>query len=134
MTKEEMITAVNSIKQPSKEKKIIFQIAKELGLNFKETSCSRCLRDYLNILKEELGIIGNAAEKSDFNTTDDNVEYRFIHSSGGVYWKGRRYTQDTPIPYIKHFLKYFPKGYYEVVEKKEETTIPQQEETINNNE
>lgn len=133
MTKEEMITAVNSIKQPVKEKKIIFQIAKELGLNFKETSCSRCLRDYLNILKEELGIIGNAAEKSDFNTTTENSEYRFIHK-GSVSWKGRTYDQYTPTPYIKHFLKYFPKGYYEVVEKKEETTIPQHEETINNNE
>lgn len=133
MTKEEMITAVNSIKQPVKEKKIIFQIAKELGLNFKETSCSRCLRDYLNILKEELGIIGNAAEKSDFNTTTENSEYRFIHK-GSVSWKGRTYDQYTPTPYIKHFLKYFPKGYYEVVEKKEEETIPQHEETINNNE
>lgn len=131
MTRQEMIDRVNIVKSPFKERTALYQIADELGIKYKKNNCPKCAKDLWNILREELGLIESAADESDFNSTTENVEYRFIHSSGGVYWKGRRYTQDTPTPYIKHFLKYFPKGYYEVIEKED---TPHTEETINNEE
>lgn len=131
--KEALTLKIKSVKNPVKEIETVYSVLDELGVKYKKSTCSRCRRDLYNIALEELGLIKDAAEKSDFNTTTENSEYRFIHK-GSVSWKGRTYDQYTPTPYIKHFLKYFPKGYYEVVEKKEETTIPQQEENINNEE
>lgn len=129
MTKEEMIEAVNSIKQPVKQKEVILQMGNELGLNLKPTSCGKCLRDYMNIIKETLGLIESAADESDFNNV--NSEYRYIRDTGTV-WKGVRYNQDTPVELVREFVKLFPVGFYEKIEKEEDT--PQQEVTINNEE
>lgn len=133
MTKEEMIEKVLAIKNVRKDKAIIYQIAKELGLKFKETNCNKCLGDYWAILKEELGIIGNASEASAF---DSDVE--FIYTRGkSVSWNGHSINQNTDPEIIKEFVKKFP-DYYKVVKKTQvevnEQTEPQQEETINNNE
>lgn len=67
MTKEKMIELVNSIKNVVTERGKIFRLGKELGLNFKPTKCHKCLTDYTLIIKEQLGIIDNAAEESKFN-------------------------------------------------------------------
>lgn len=129
MTKEEMITAVKSIKQPIKEKKLIFQLAKELGLTFKPTNCGKCLKDYVAILKETLGLIENAAEESGF----DEKEYEWVYlPKRPQFWNGNVINQDTDPEIIEEFVKRFPKGYFKKVEK--EQTEPQQEETINNEE
>ena len=134
MTKEEMIEKVLAIKNVRKEKAVIYQIAKELGLNFKPTNCNKCLGDYVAILKEELGIISSAAEESSFDAS--NYEYEYLGTKSQA-WNGHIINQDTDPEIIREFIKRFP-TYYRVIEKKvevkEETTIPQQEETINNNE
>lgn len=138
MTKENMIEVVKSIKQPVKDKKLIFQLAKELGLDFRPTNCGKCLRDYLNIIKEELGMINNAADNSDFNTVDEgNFEWIYTRKKAQT-WNGYLINQDTDPEIIKKFVKSFPNGYFIKVETKvqepvaeetkEETTIPQQEE------
>lgn len=126
MTTEEMIKTVNSIQYPKKESDLIFKVAKELGLDLKPTKCPRCLRDYLNILKEQLGLIENAALLSDF---DKEHEYRYIRRDG-VSWRGHSINQNTDPEIIAEFVKRFPTGYYEIVEK--EKTEPLHEENINN--
>lgn len=128
-----MIKAVNSIKQPVKEKKLIFQLAKELGLTFKPTNCGKCLKDYISILKEELGTIENAAEESGFDENEPEYVWKYIYkfpvNCGGVV-----YNQDTDPKYIEKFAKENPNKFYvkEYIHKEEE--LPQQEETINNEE
>lgn len=67
MTKEEMIKMVNSIKNVVTERAKIFRLGSELGLKLKPTKCSKCLTDYTLIIKEQLGLIDNAAEESKFN-------------------------------------------------------------------
>lgn len=126
MTKEEMITAVKSIKQPIKEKKLIFQLAKELGLKFKPTNCGKCLKDYVKIIKEELELIESAAEESGF---DEKTEWVYLLNRPQS-WHGHIIDQDTDPSVIEQFVKSHPVGYYEMKEK----TEPQQEENINNNE
>ena len=128
-----MIEAVNSIKQPVKEKKLIFQLAKELGLTLKPTNCGKCLKDYVAIIKEQLGTIENAAEESGFDEKEPEYVWKYIYkfpvNCGGIV-----YNQDTDPKYIESFAKANPNKFYvkEYIHKEEE--LPQQEETINNKE
>lgn len=134
MTKEEMIGLVGTIKNPIKQKKLIFQLANELGLKFKPTNCGKCLKDYVNILKEELGLINNASEESDFNeehTDIPNVEEgpknEWIYAvDRPVVWNGHLIDDNTPEDVKMAFIQRFPTGYFKKVEK--------QPETINNEE
>lgn len=133
MTKEEMKEKVLAIKNVRKDKAVIYQIAKELGLKFKPTNCNKCLGDYVAILKEELGIISSAAEESSFDAS--NYEYEYLGTKSQA-WNGHIINQDTDPEIIREFIKRFP-TYYRVIEKKvevNEQTEPQHEETINNEE
>lgn len=122
MTKQEMIEIISNIKNPSKEITDIYKVLDELGIKYEKTKCPRCRRDLFNICKEELGLIENAAEESDFNC---EYEWKYIRSNGTI-WKGVLFDQNTSPEMIEKFVKKFPKGYYKKVEK------PQQEEKINN--
>lgn len=106
-----MIKAVNSIKQPVKEKKLIFQLAKELGLTFKPTTCNKCLRDYIAILKEELGTIENASEESGFDEKEPEYVWKYIYKFP-VNCNGIVYNQDTDPKYIESFAKANPNKFY----------------------
>jgi len=124
-----MIEKIKGVKSPNNEIKTIYSVLDELGVKYKKTTCPKCRKDLYNIALEELGMIKSAAEKSDFNKVPDDAEYRFIRKTGTV-WKGKLYDQNTPVEMIREFVKHFPVGFYEKIEKKE----PQQEETINNKE
>ena len=92
MDREQLLQAANAIANPVKQKEEIYMLMDALGLSYKRTNCGRCLRDYLNIAKEELGAIDNAAEASEFNETDENANYTYNHHravrvNGKVYNK-----------------------------------------------
>lgn len=133
MTREELIDKIKSVKDVIKDKKTIYEVLDELGISYKKTSCRKCLNDYRNIALEELGSIESAAEESDFNEKEPEYVWKYIYkfpvNCGGIV-----YNQDTDPKYIEKFAKANPNKFYvkEYINKEEE--LPQQEETINNNE
>lgn len=65
--KKEALTAkVNSITNVHRQTELLYSIMDELGIKYKRTRCFKCHIDYLNIVKEELGLIDDASEKSIF--------------------------------------------------------------------
>ena len=67
MNREELKDKIKSVKDVSVDRQVIYEVLSELGIPFRKTNCRRCLTDLLNICKEELGLIDNAAEESAFN-------------------------------------------------------------------
>lgn len=118
-----MIEKVNLIKSPLREKETLYAIADELGIKYKKSNCPKCCKDLWNIIREQLGLIEDAAELSDFN---DNGEYKYIRKNG-VVWKGRVYNQNTDPKFIKEFVKHFPKGYYELIEQEDNNNTNNEE-------
>ena len=111
LSKDKLLAAANAITNPVKQQEEIYMLMDALGLTYKRTNCGRCLRDYLNIAKEELKIIKNAAEESEFNAETGEWEYIYIHPRT-VLWKGHKINQDTPKAVVDEFIKEHPKGYY----------------------
>ena len=111
MDKEKLLQAANAITNPLKQKEEIYMLMDALGLSYKRTNCGRCLKDYLNIVKEELKMIKNAAEESEFNAETDEWEYIYIHPRT-VLWKGHKINQSTPKAVVDEFIKEHPKGFY----------------------
>jgi len=111
-----MTKKVLAIKNPKMEKDVIYEIANELGLKLKKTECGKCLRDYVAILKEQLGLIENAADESDFNNTGEWVYLLKKKQS----WHGHIIDQYTDPDIIAQFVKDHPNGYYA---RKEQETI-----------
>lgn len=69
MTNEDrdaLIAKVRSIKNVHKQTELLYEIMDELGIKYKRTRCFKCHIDYLNIVKEELGLIDDASENSAF--------------------------------------------------------------------
>ena len=124
MTKEEMIEMIKIVKSPIREKQTLYKVADELGITYKKNNCPRCAKDLWNIIREELGLIKDAADESDFNNTGEWVYLLKKPQS----WHGHIIDQDTDPDIIAQFVKDHPKGYYKKIEK----TEPQHEEQINN--
>lgn len=120
MTREEMTERIKIVKSPIKEKQTLYKVADELGITYKKNNCPRCAKDLWNIIREELGLIEDAAEQSDFNSTGEWVYLLKKPQS----WHGYIIDQDTDPDIIAQFVKDHPNGYFKRVEK----------ETINNNE
>lgn len=113
---EELILNIQNVQDVSKEREVIYSAMDELGLKYKRTNCKRCLNDYLNMVKEELGLIPSAAEVSDFNGEDcKEYKYRYLKSRP-VSWMGHIMDQNTDTTVISEFLKRGPRGYY-IIEK-----------------
>lgn len=107
-----MIDRIKSVKDVLKEKKTIYEVLDELGVKYKKSNCRKCLKDLKNIALEELGLIDNAAEISDFNT---NGEWVYI-CKRPQSWHGYIIDQDTPTEVIEQFVKTHPVGYYKRIE------------------
>lgn len=116
MDKEKLLQAANAITNPLKQKEEIYMLMDALGLTYKRTNCGRCLRDYLNIVKEELGAIADASNESDFNAETYEWEYIYIHPRT-VLWHGYKMNKNTPVEVIEEFVKKFPVGYYRRIAK-----------------
>ena len=103
-----------AINNPAVEHDEIYTLMDELGIAYKKTRCIRCLHDYLNIILEELHLIANAAEESDFNSTKKYIYLR----NRQVSWlkDGKSYIigQNTPTNIIEEFIKTH-KGFYKEI-------------------
>lgn len=130
MTKEEMIEMVNSIKNVTREKKTIYALGKELGLKMKPTNCIKCLNDYKNMIKEELGLIGDASEQSDFNEQKESVEnvgeWVYVVDRPMV-WNGHLIDNNTQEDIKKAFIEHFPNGYFKKIEKQDNNNTNNEE-------
>lgn len=118
MDKEELIKKVESIKDLKKDYKILYEIMNELGISFRKTTCLKCRRDYLNIIKEELGMIESAAEESEFNTP----KYKYLRdrSFSWTMIDGKKViiNANTPQNIIEEFVKTH-KGFYKKTDNNE---------------
>lgn len=135
MDKQELIDEYLKITDVNKDIGIIYGLMDKLGLKYKKTTCKRCRNDYKNLIAEELGLLGSAAEASDFNIQDIEIdwsytyEYIFPHP---IWWHGHKICQETPREVIEEFVHYIPQGYYRKV-KVETPQDTNNEETINEN-
>lgn len=105
MEKELIIAKFRTIDDVKADKRILYEVMELLGLQFKKTRCVRCLRDYYNIVREELGLIEDAAEVSSFNG-----KYTYILNRP-VMWNGYRMDNSTDPAVISEFVKKH-RGYY----------------------
>lgn len=109
-SKEQLIEIIKGIDNPTPANiNTIYEGLRFLGIPFKKTTCGKCRRDYLNIIKEELGLIDNAADQSDFN---ENKCYRYLLKRSQVF-NGHLINGQTAIEIIREFVKKHPVGYYE---------------------
>lgn len=113
MEKEKLIEKVRSINDVSKQRDELYAVLDELGITYRRTNCKKCLRDLLNIAKEELRLIEDASAASDFN---GESEYVYLLDRAQS-WNGHIIDQNTPAEVVREFVKAFPKGYYRRVEK-----------------
>ena len=103
-----MIDCIKSVEDVSKDKKKIYDVLDALGITYKKSNCRKCLKDLKNIALEELGLIDNAADESDFNGTSEWVYVCNRPQS----WNGYIIDQDTDPKIIEQFVKSHPVGYY----------------------
>ena len=89
MDKTQLIAKLNAVTDVSKDRNIIYEVMSELGVTFKRTNCRKCLGDYLNICKEELGLLNSAADASDFN---GKWVYKMLRPTS---WNGHLIDKDT---------------------------------------
>lgn len=89
MNKTQLIEKIQSVTDVSKDRNIIYEVMSELGVTFKRTNCKRCLQDYYNICREELGLLNSAADASDFN---GKWIYKAIWPTS---WNGKIINRDT---------------------------------------
>lgn len=127
--REQLIEIIKGIDNPTPANiNTIYEGLRFLGIPFKKTTCGKCRRDYLNIIKEELGLIDNAADQSDFN---ENKCYRYLLERSQVF-NGHLINGQTAIEIIREFVKKHPVGYYEempceeVPSFEEKDSVPEQ--------
>lgn len=117
MEKEELLSRFRAISDPYRQKQELYDILDLLGISYKKTNCRRCILDYYNIVREELGLIEDASEFSSFN---GDKEYIYLLNRT-FKWKynGKIFTinQNTPKYIIEEFIKTH-KGYYSIRDTK----------------
>lgn len=100
MTREEITERINAIADPSEQRDELFAVLDELGIRYKkDTRCKKCLRDYLLVAKEAVGLVESAAEESDFNAQGPEADapkpvYVYTHHRP-VLIEGRRYDRHS---------------------------------------
>lgn len=102
-------------------KEDLYSLLEELGISFKKTRCKKCLWDYYNIIREELGIIPDASEESDFNQFY-GMEFIYLKSRP-VAWNGHIMDNNTDPAVIRAFLKTGASGYYRLNDKYDKNKI-----------
>jgi len=114
MDRNEILELYKTIKNPTKDKATIYKLLDALNIPYKKTSCSKCLNDLYNILGEELGLIGNAAEVSDFNAEKAVKTYKYIHGRA-VILNGKKYGDFSNQSDLEELYKKVGTGYVSVV-------------------
>lgn len=91
MDRELLIQKIQSVVSPTKDRNLIYEVLDALNIPYKKTNCGKCLTDLYNIAREELGLIGSAAEVSDFNASESGetryvyAHHRAVRVNGKVY-------------------------------------------------
>lgn len=88
---------------PEINSKELYEILDELGITYKKTNCKKCRRDLYNIALEEIGVIEDASEVSDFDK-----HYRYLPKRMLLWKRDGEYvklSQKTPVDVIEQFLK-----------------------------
>jgi hypothetical protein len=126
MTREEIKAAVES-GELAKNVTKLYKALGDLGLPFTKTNCKKCHRDYLNMIKEELGMIRSAADESDFNGKSDTTGGKWVYLLDRPQtWNRKVIGPDTDEDTIRAFVGKFPNGYY----RYEEQTIDNAEGAV----
>lgn len=107
---DSLSTMVDVNFDPVRNPKRLYELMDELGIKYKRTTCSKCLKDYYNICCEELGLIDDASDYSEFNEG-----YVYLKSRSFI-WNGHKINQKTPVDVIEEFIKEH-KGYYRKIER-----------------
>lgn len=89
---QQHIELFNQIKDVGKDRELLYKLMDELKIPYKRTNCKRCLNDYYNIVREEIGLIENAAEVSEFNESDEKATYTYNHHRA-VRVRGKVYNK-----------------------------------------
>lgn len=102
MDKDKLIERIQSVVDVSKDRNIIYSVMESLGISFSKTNCKRCLQDYYNICREELGLLNSAADASGFN---GEWKYKLLTSTS---WNGKIINRDTDQETISKFCLKHP--------------------------
>lgn len=105
---EELIEKLKCITDVSKDRRILYDVLDSIGITYKKTNCKQCLRDLYNIAMEELGMVSDASELSDFNGHGGWVYIQKKPAS----WKGHLIDSTTPIDVVEEFVKVHPDGWF----------------------
>ena len=118
MTKEEIRERLQSKSDITRQE--LYDIMDALGLEYRRTSCKKCLADYRAMVMEEVGLIESAADNSAW---DGEAEYEYLMDRD-YSWQGHRLNQDTPKWVVRRFMASHPNAsrYYRLAENKEKTT------------
>ena len=103
MNEEELIRRAEAITNVNLQREELYSLLDDLNITYKKTRCLKCLRDYLNIVKEELHMIESAADYSSFND-----EYKYIRKRTVLWLKDGKYikiNQNTSPEIIEEFIK-----------------------------
>lgn len=126
-----------SITDPYNQKQQLYEVLDLLEIKYKKTNCRNCILDYFHMAQEELGIIEDASEVSNFNNTepteqpatvlkDDSQQVQTVLRYGSppevarplryvwprpVSWKGHIINDRTPESVKREFHKTH-KGFY----------------------
>lgn len=118
MENEELKERISQIKNPLTQREELYTILDELGIKYNRVRCAKCLRDYLLIAKETVGMIESAAEESSFNdSVNSNEECTYVYlKSQSFIWRmpnGQRVKigKNTPKKIIEKFIENHS-GYY----------------------
>lgn len=106
MNTNELIEKIKSITNVNKQVGVIYEVLDELGVKYAKTSCSKCRRDLLNIAREELGLIDDAAEQSAYNA-EQSVKWKYNKVTPTV-WRGMVYDWYSADADIENLMRAFP--------------------------
>ena len=108
----EIRETIAAITDANEDINLIYSLLDALEIPYKKTTCKKCRRDLLNILREEAGLIESAADNSEFNTeSETETEWDYI-CNRPQSWRGYIMDGNTPANVIAEFVKQFPTGYY----------------------
>lgn len=125
MTREEIREKFDAITDPYNQKQELYEVLDLLEIKYKKTNCRNCILDYFHMAAEELGIIEDASEESNFNNTepteqpstvlkDDTQQVQTVLRyvwPRPVSWKGHIINDRTPESVKREFHKTH-KGFY----------------------
>lgn len=132
MTREEIREKFDAITDPYNQKQELYEVLDLLEIKYKKTNCRNCILDYFHMAAEELGIIEDASEESNFNNIEPTEQTATVLKDDSqqvqtvlryvwprpVSWKGHIINDRTPESVKREFHKTH-KGFYI-----EQATIP----------